>query len=54
MPKARRVNANLRQRGILIDNGESNTYYYPISIGSPLASVRPVSVQGGGDSRRPI
>lgn len=48
MPKARRVNANLRQRGILIDNGESNTYYYPISIGSPLASVRPVSVQGGG------
>jgi len=48
MPKARRVNANLRQKGILIDTAQSNRYYYPITIGSPLASVRPVKSAGGG------
>lgn len=47
-PKARRVNANLRQRGILIDSGENNRYYFPIEVGSPLSSVRPIKVNGGG------
>ncbi len=48
MPKARRVNANLRMKGIFVDNGENNTYYFPIQIGSPIASVHPVSSEGNG------
>lgn len=48
LPKARRINANLRMKGIFIDNGESNSYYYPIQVGGPIASVRPVSAEGTG------
>jgi hypothetical protein len=48
LPKARRINANLRMKGIFIDNSESNSYYFPIQVGSPVASVRPVSSEGGG------
>jgi hypothetical protein len=50
VPRARRVNANLRTKGIFIDNSQSNNYFYPISIGSPIAAVHPVSGQGGGAS----
>ena len=50
VPRARRINANLRTKGVFIDNSESNSYYYPISIGSPIAAVHPVGGNGGGAS----
>lgn len=48
MPKARRVNANLRQRGLLVDSGETNRFYFPVNLDSPIASVRPLKRNGGG------
>jgi len=47
-PKARRINANLRMKGIYIDNSETNKYYFPIAVGAPVNSVKPVSSAGGG------
>lgn len=48
LPKARRVNANLRMKGIFIDNSETHSYFFPIQIGSPIASVHPISSEGSG------
>lgn len=49
-PRARRINAILRTKGIYIDNSESNSYYFAISIGSPIAAAHPVSGGGSGAS----
>lgn len=48
IPKARRVNDNLRMKGIYIDNSETNKYYFPVAIGAPVNSAKPVNSQGGG------
>ena len=50
LPKARRVNANLRMKGVHIDNGTRNTYYYPLMTGAPVSTVKPVSAQETGVS----
>lgn len=46
VPKAARTNANLRERGTIIDAGTPQVYRIPVYPGSPLTAISPIGKNG--------
>lgn len=49
-PDAMRTVSNMRGRHLMMENASTTNYRLPVEMGSPISSVKPVSLPGGGAS----